>query len=83
MEYTRIGGKSLVTSSNRERPIARITKQRDANGWHEWDEIDYYCPKCKKLLRGYAAEVGCADCGIFFNWGKRRPEIETTKLIVW
>jgi len=65
------------------RPIARIEEHRDEDGWHVWDDIDYYCPACKRHLRGYNEENGCADCNIFFDWGKKKPKIVTTKSISW
>ena len=69
--------------SNKIRPIAKIEKNRDADGWHEWDEIEYYCPKCNRHLRGYGIEVGCPDCQIFFDWGDKVPEIVTVKSVAW
>lgn len=65
------------------KPIARIEKRRDDDGWHEWDEINYYCPKCKKQLRGYGKETGCAECELFFDWGNKEPKIEITKRVKW
>lgn len=65
------------------KPIAKIEKHRDDDGWHEWDEIDYYCPICERHLKGYHEENGCVNCEVFFDWGHIKPEIVTMKAIVW
>lgn len=69
--------------NNKVKPLAKIERHRDDDGWHEWEQINYYCPKCKKHLKGYNEEVGCDDCQIFFDWGSKKPEIVTTKVINW
>lgn len=65
------------------KPIAKIEEHRDDDGWHIWDEIDYYCPICKRHLKGYREEIGCVNCEVFFDWGNKKPEIEITKTIIW
>lgn len=64
-------------STQKVKPIARIVDRRDGDGWHSWKGIDYYCPVCKKLLKGYGDPVGCVDCGIFFDWGNKEPKLVT------
>lgn len=33
------------------KPDARIVKKYDADGWHEWDAIVYYCLTCGRSIR--------------------------------
>lgn len=69
--------------SGNMKPIAEIVRHTDADGWHKWDKIQFRCPKCRKILRGYKQQDGCKECQIFFDWGNREPEIVTTKTIRW
>ena len=62
------------------RPYAEIYTASDSDGWHEWDEIRYRCPKCNKIVR--EKEVGCADCEVFFDWSAK-ARIRVVKEIVW
>ena len=52
----------------------------DTDGWHEWKEIKYSCPSCKRRIK--MDVVGCAECGIFFDWSKH-ASIETTYNVIW
>ena len=65
------------------RPIAKIVQKSDEDGWHCSNVIEYRCPICYKILKGYKKQDGCIDCNIFFNWGDHEPKIVVTKNISW
>lgn len=62
------------------RPLAEIYTRRDEDGWHEWEDIRYKCPKCYKTIS--EEDIGCTNCEIFFDWSKK-ASIRTVKEIVW
>jgi hypothetical protein len=62
------------------RPYAEMYKNRDEDGWHEWDDIRYECPSCHKIIE--EGDIGCTDCEVFFDWSKK-AKIQTVKKIVW
>ena len=62
------------------RPDAEIYRASDSDGWHEWDEIRYRCPKCNRIIQ--KQEVACVDCEVFFDWSKT-ASIKVIKEIYW
>ena len=45
--------------------------------------IDYYCPVCGKPIAFYKSHNACDECGTFFDWGERKPEIKITRTVAW
>lgn len=64
-----------MAKPNKVKPDMRIVKRHDEDGWNEWQEIEYSCPLCHRVLRGWYTAVGCEDCGVFFDWGEKEPQI--------
>lgn len=41
--------------------------------------VRYFCPTCNKRIK--ECDMGCADCGIFFDWSKKAKVVTRTELI--
>lgn len=63
------------------KPDMRIVTRHDDDGKNEWQEIEYSCPLCHRVLRGWYTTVGCSDCRVFFDWGKKEPTIKVEQRI--
>ncbi len=61
-------------------PNAEAETVTDMDGRRKWNEIKYSCPLCKKRIK--VDEVGCAECGIFFDWS-RHAHLKITYEVVW
>ena len=65
------------------RPRAEIKDCTNEDGFRTWKEIWYYCPKCGRLIGGYRDGVACNECGIFYDWGEKKPKLVATYNIEW
>lgn len=64
------------------RPFAEIVECCDSDGRHSWEEIEYRCPTCKRIINHHVNDVACDKCGTFYDWSKT-AKIRTVESIVW
>ena len=66
------------------RPIAEVGTRMSSDFRDEWHEIDYFCPKCGKIINGgYKSENACDNCGTFYDWGIKAPSIKVIRTVEW
>ena len=72
---------STKAKTNKIKPFAEIDSTNGEDGREPTRYyVSYRCPHCYKYLD--AGTIGCADCGIFFDWSQR-AEIVVKREIVW
>ena len=53
----------------------------------KWDSGRYYihysCPKCGRSIACYKSSTACYNCGTFYDWGEKVPEIVIERTVKW
>lgn len=62
------------------KPQADIVHSDGNDGRDSYDYIQYYCPKCHKML--CENDIACDTCGTFFDWSSK-AHLRTVQIVVW
>lgn len=65
------------------RPSAYIVYSDGNDGRDGKYVIRYRCPTCNRTIQRYKAETACDECGTFYDWGDKEPQIKITRSVSW
>lgn len=81
MRIGEIGGNKVMMKKIKPKATVKYREGYDRSPGRHY--IAYSCPTCGRSIGRYGKETACDECGTFYDWGNKEPEIIETYSVKW